>query len=186
MRMWVFGAGLLFLVVLTLACSSATPTAVPTATPISTPPPSATAPATPATLAPATTSLLPPTPVPTSTSAPASTPVPTSTSAPASTPVPTATVGPEPTPTQKEILLNQTLDRIADTASLLRGLDQKRPTDRTFLERNELQAYLLGLFEEEDVEEIVKAEEIFSILGLIPDDLILYDLYIDLFSEQLL
>ena len=77
------------------------------------------------------------------------------------------------------------LNEIAETMEQVRGLELLDEVDRNFMTRSELQIFLMDRLEEEDLEEILVSQEVLSILGLIPQDTDLYQLYLDLFTEQI-
>ncbi len=160
----------ILLVVLCLAaaaaCAQPEPTATPAPTSTATPAPTATPTAT------ATATALP-TPTPTE---PAPSPAGASTPSPFPTPTPTPGVSP---------LLKSALDGIVATVVALRELDLLKDMDQSFMSRAELEAFLKQELEEER-ENILRDQELLSILGLIPQDLDLYELTLGLYTEQVL
>ena len=123
-------------------------------------------------------------PTPTLTPVPAAIPTPTATPVPPPTFTPLPTVPPSPTPTV-ESSLAQTLANITRNIVLQRRLPPLTEIDRNFMTRTELEAFLREKFEEER-EDVLKAQELLTILNLIPKDLDLFHLYLDLLSEQVL
>ena len=119
-----------------------------------------------------------PTPIPTPTSTPIATPTLTPTTVP--TPTPTAT----PTPS-REFLLTQTLADIITNLVQLRRLQPLVEIDSNFNTRTEV-ALLLRAKLEKEREDVLKSQELLTILNLIPEDLDLYQLYLDLLTEQAL
>jgi len=77
------------------------------------------------------------------------------------------------------------LNEIAETMEQVRGLELLDEVDRNFITRSELQVFLTEKLEEEDLEELLISQEVLSILGLIPQDTDLYQLYLDLLTEQI-
>ena len=80
---------------------------------------------------------------------------------------------------------DQVLDDIAESVSLLRGLEPLRAFDRAFMSRSELHSFLEDELKD-DREDILHTQSVWSILGLIPEDTDLFQLYLDLFTEQVL
>lgn len=151
------------------ACGQAEPTVTPTPTSTATPVPTAT---------PTTTPL----PTPTSTVPP---PPPAGTSTPFPSPTPTPTPPPTPTPLGVSPELESALDGIIATVVALRELELLHDVDRSFMTRVELEAFLREELEE-DREEILEDQELLAVLGLIPQDMDLYQLILDLYTEQVL
>ena len=112
------------------------------------------------------------------------TPIPTATPTSTPIPMPTSTATATPTPTA-EFLLEQTLDEITTNLVNLRRLKPVVEFDRNFMTRTELEAFLRGKLEEER-ENVLKSQELLTILNLIPKGLDLYQLYLDLLTEQVL
>jgi len=81
--------------------------------------------------------------------------------------------------------LTLVLNEIAETMEQVRGLELLDEVDRNFITRTELQVFLADKLEEEDLEELLISQEVLSILGLIPQDTDLYQLYLDLLTEQI-
>ena len=91
---------------------------------------------------------------------------------------PTLTPPTTPSPTIPLSLL-ATLDIIQARTAELRGLELLEEVDRSFLARDELEAFLVADLEEEDREDLLKVQQVMAILGLISQDT-------DLYAEQIL
>lgn len=152
---------------------TATPSAIPSATsspePVSSPTPQ------------------PPTSTPTPLPPPASTPTPepTPTFEPAAVILPTAVV-PLGTPTPMAgDSRDRELDAIEYRVNIIRELTSKRPVEREFFDRDELRDLLLELFEE-DREEILEDQKLYSTIGILPKETDLFDLLLGLYGEGVL
>ena len=82
-------------------------------------------------------------------------------------------------------MLTQTLAEIITNLVQLRRLQPLVEIDSIFMTRTELEAILKGKLEEER-EQVLKSQELLTILNLIPENLNLYQLYLDLLAEQAL
>ena len=98
---------------------------------------------------------------------------------------PTLTPTATPSPTIPLSLL-ATLDIVQARTAELRGLELLEEVDRSFLARDELEAFLVADLEEEDREDLLKVQQVMAILGLISQDTDLYQLFLDLYAEQIL
>jgi hypothetical protein len=152
---------------------TATPSAIPSATsspePVSSPTPQ------------------PPTSTPTPLPPPASTPTPepTPTFEPAAVILPTAVV-PLGTPTPMAgDSRDRELDAIEYRVNIIRELTSKRPVEREFFDRDELRDLLLELFEEER-EEILEDQKLYSTIGILPKGTDLFDMLLGLYGEGVL
>jgi hypothetical protein len=129
----------------------------------------------------------PPTPTPTPLPPPTSTPTPEPTPIfkPAAVILPTAVVllG-TPTPMAGDFR-DRKLDAIELRVSIIRELTSKRPVDREFFDRDELRDLLLELFEEER-EEILEDQKLYSTIGILPKETDLFDLLLGLYGEGVL
>ena len=148
------------LLLLVMACIQASPSPAgkPTATPAPTP--------------------AAPTVEPTAT--PTEEAIPTTSQALTPTPTTTPTTAPEPTPTVDPAALYSRV--LMDLASV-RGLIPTEDVTPQFMTREELEATLLEDFEE-NTEDIYHAELFYKILGLIPEEADLHQLFLDLYTEQ--
>ena len=81
--------------------------------------------------------------------------------------------------------LEEVLDGIAARVVELRGLEPLREIDRSFMTREELESFLIAELEESRGD-ILKEQELLAILDMIPKDMDIYQLYLDLYSEQVL
>lgn len=122
------------------------------------------------------------------------TPTHTATAQPTWTPEPTWTPVPTWTPTSTPALTTthatppistSLLDTIFQRVSIIRELEPIEKVVPQFITRGELSTRLMEDLEDER-EEIFKAQELLTILDLIPQDTDLYQLYLDLFAEQVL
>ena len=154
-------AAFLVLVLLSAACTGQQPTELPTTAP-------ATATATPS-----------PSSTPSATIQPTATvtlaPAPTATEAIP----PTATSGPDTVPTPSATVYDEVLGRV----SAIRGLNPTEPVVPQFMTRETLAAELADDLEE-DLEELLKVQEVLRLLELIPRDADLTELLLGLYSEQ--
>ena len=170
-------AVLVAIVLLAAACSDEpSPTPVP-ASPV-------------ATVAPTVT----PQPTPTTTPSPTPTPSPIPTPVP---PTPTPTFVPEPVilPTVTVPLpmarrpatdpLSAALETLGDRASLVRSLFARAPLEREFITREDLSARLLTEFEE-DIDDVLKFEELYEALGILDREASLFDILVAMYSEGVL
>ena len=98
---------------------------------------------------------------------------------------PTLTPTATPSPTIPLSLL-ETLDIVQARTAELRGLELLEEVDRSFLARDELEAFLVADLEEEDREDLLKVQQVMAILGLISQDTDLYQFFLDLYAEQIL
>ena len=162
---------ILALALLAAACSDEpTDTPAPTATtqsttaPTTTPPPSATQPA----AAPTATAAARPTPVAERTPTPAHTPT-------AAGP----TLAPQPTAVD-----TSAYDAVLDGVVELRGLTPVRGIAPQFMDRDELLDTLIEDLDE-DIEDLINTQEVYKLLGLIPQDAELRQLVLDLYTEQI-
>ena len=147
----------------TAAIPSATPEPVPSPTPQ---PPTST-----------------PTPLPPPTFTP--TPEPTPIFEPAAVILPTAVV-PLGTPTPMAgDPRDRELDAIELQVSIIRELTSQRPVEREFFDRDQLRDLLLELFEE-DREEILEDQKLYSTIGILPKETDLFDLLLGLYGEGVL
>jgi hypothetical protein len=94
--------------------------------------------------------------------------------------IPTRTPAPAPADS-----LTATLDSIDSRVAALRELFSLSKLERRFITRDELMAHLHDELEE-DRQEILDAQELYTTLGIIPKDFDLYDLLVRLYSEQVL
>ncbi len=156
------------LLLLLMACTQAQPTETPAPTPSPTPPPATAV----ATTEPTPAPILSPSPTAAATKAPTHTPAPTSTHTPAppSEPLDYPVLGPVYSP-----ILMGTAD--------VRGLDPTEAVVPQLLTREELADYLIKDLEG-NLEDIRNAQEVFKILELIPRNADLYQMYLDLYGEQ--
>ncbi len=169
-----FSAVLLTLIAaLTLLVAGCTPTPGTTASPVAaanTPLPTATLPAavTPAassTAAPSPMATLPPT-------------LAAATTAPSSTPVPAATLSPD---------LALTMRQIESQIETIRGLEMSAPLTQTVKSRSDFGEYMEAEFAEDyPPQEVANDTRILTILDLVPEDLDLYQVLVDLYSSQVL
>ena len=154
-------AAFLVLVLLSAACTGQQPTELPTTAP-------ATATATPS-----------PSSTPSATIQPTATvtlaPAPTATEAIP----PTATSGPDTVPTPSATVYDEVLGRVSE----IRGLNPTEPVVPQFMTRETLAAELADDLKE-DLEELLKVQEVLRLLELIPRDADLTELLLDLYSEQ--
>ena len=154
-------AAFLVLVLLSAACTGQQPTELPTTAP-------ATATATPS-----------PSSTPSATIQPTATvtlaPAPTATEAIP----PTATSGPDTVPTPSATVYDEVLGRV----SAIRGLNPTEPVFPQFMTRETLAAELADDLKE-DLEELLKVQEVLRLLELIPRDADLTELLLGLYSEQ--
>lgn len=157
------------------ACQSAEPTATPTPspTPVATQAPTLAA-------SPTTSPTLTPTPSPTATLTP--TPSPTPSPTPTATPEPTPTPTP-PIPTQAPSL-DEVLDGVARDVSRLRELSPLREIERRFMSVEELHDFVAGEMED-GREDVLATQKLMALLNLIPPDLDLFQLSLDLHAEQI-
>ena len=147
-----------------LLASCTQPTPAPTAEPTLSPSPT-----------PAVATLAPePTAVPTEAQVPGSTPAPTST--PDAAPTSAATTVPTPNP-------GEVYSRILDAVARERGLAPTEDVLPQFMTREELEATLVEDLEE-NAEDILHAELVYKMLGLMTQDSDLYQLLLDLYTEQ--
>ena len=147
------------------------PTATPSAIPSATPSP-----------APETTPTpLPPTSTPTATQ----TPEPTPTFAPAAVILPTDVVHFGTATPMAGDPRDRELDAIEYRVNIIRELSSKRPVEREFFDRDELGDLLLELFEE-DREEILEDQKLYSTIGILPKGTDLFDLLLGLYGEGVL
>ena len=114
---------------------------------------------------------------------PTATPVPTVTPAPTASATPASVVAQPP---EDDSSLRRTLSAIGRRVSLLRGLSPTSDIVPIFMERSELQSFLITKFEEEDREDIFKAQQLMSMLNLIPPGLDLFETLIATYEEQVL
>ena len=151
---------------------------------------------------------VPPTPSPTPTAAPTPTPLPTPTPQPTATPEPTPTPAPTedasaayvttpglailPTPAMPDPAARPTPDPVAkrlDTTEFLtsttRGLYALRPTAREIITREELRAYVIENLDEE-IDDLEEYQQLYRLLGVIGEDVVLYDLMLSLYQESVL
>ena len=181
---------LIVLLLLLVGCSQPDPTPVPPG-----PPPSPFAVPTPI-----PTALPMASPVATLTPEPTSTPTLTPTPTPTRTPTPVPTAGPIvapglailptpalPSPTIAPPVdpLDEQLAGIGFKTSIARGLFAMAPLDRDFINREELTAFLVDELEE-DAEEIYETQELYKTLGIIDEEVVLYDLLLGLYGESVL
>ena len=68
----------------------------------------------------------------------------------------------------------------------LRNLELLEDVDRIFMTRVELESFLLDRLEQDNREDIENTQKAFSILGLIPPETDLFQLYVELLTEQVL
>ena len=123
-------------------------------------------------------------PTPTSIPTPTFTlvPKPTPTMTPTSTPIPTPTPTLAPTPIEPSAL-NTLLESVLQRVSAIRDLQPTHEIAPQFISREELAGRLMKNLEEER-EELAKDQDLLIVLGLIPQDTDLYQLYLDLLTEQ--
>ena len=81
--------------------------------------------------------------------------------------------------------LTDVLDEIALTTVMLRGLEPLWEVDRNMMTRTQLAAFLREKLEE-DRENLSKQQEVLAVLDLVPEGMDLYQLYLDLYGEQVL
>ena len=99
-------------------------------------------------------------------------------------------VGPSDTSTtpEKSLVVSNTtqeLEVITDHVIGIRGLDLLGPLDSNRMSRDELRDFLLESFREDfPLETAAIDEEILQLLNLIPKDLDLFELYVDLYSAE--
>ena len=136
--------------------------------------------------------ILSPTPQP-PTSTPTPLPPPTFTSTPEPTPIfePAAVILPTavvllgtPTPMAGDPR-DRELDAIELRVNIIRELTSQRSVDREFFDRDELRDLLLELFEE-DREEILEDQKLYSTIGILPKETDLFDLLLGLYGEGVL
>ena len=136
--------------------------------------------------------ILSPTPQP-PTSSPTPLPPPTFTSTPEPTPIfePAAVILPTavvllgtPTPMAGDPR-DRELDAIELRVKIIRELTSQRSVDREFFDRDELRDLLLELFEE-DREEILEDQKLYSTIGILPKETDLFDLLLGLYGEGVL
>ena len=166
---------LVAVVLLAAACSDEPPPTPLPPSPVATIAPTATAQSTP-TATPSPTVTPTPTPVP---------PTPTPTFVPAPVILPTVTV---PLPMLRRPAtdpLSGTLETLGDRASLVRSLFARRPIEREFITREDLSKRLLDEFEE-DLEDVLKFEELYEVLGILSRDESLFDILVAMYSEGVL
>ena len=133
---------------------------------------------------------LQPAPSPTPTAPPAATavlddptPAPADEPSPPSTPA-LATQAPSPTPEPGPPVDPQAVySRVLADLARLRGLPPTEAVTPQFLTRDELQARLLENLEE-NAEDILHAEILYKMLGLISQDADLHQLFLDLYTDQ--
>jgi hypothetical protein len=152
------------------------------------------------------------TPEPTATTVATSSPEPVSsptpqppTSTPTPLPPPTSTPTPEPTPIFEPAAVilptaivplgtptpmagdprDRELDAVELRVNVIRELSSKGPVDREFIDRDELGDLLLELFEE-DREEILEDQKLYSTIGILPKETDLFDLLLGLYGEGVL
>jgi hypothetical protein len=161
---------ILAVLLLAAACSDEpVPTTVPTAIPTSTQTPT-----------PAPT--LTPTPTPTP-----EVPTPTPTFSPGAVILPTVEVPvrtPTPVPSAEQLLARK-LDIIGFKTSILRGLSASGPVERAFVTKDELRA-LVAQDMEEDREETLLTQKLYTILGILEPDVDLFDLMAGVFTDIVL
>ena len=126
-----------------------------------------------------------PTPTTTSTPPPTATaaPVPTSTASPTQAPPTTATPSPPTAPTeapQSGVVYNRILDRVEN----IRGLSHSEAIVPQSMSREEL-ADSLNEELEEARDDLLKSQELYRLLGLIPQDADLSQLLLELYGEQI-
>ena len=92
---------------------------------------------------------------------------------------PTATSGPDTVPTPSATVYDEVLGRV----SAIRGLNPTEPVVPQFMTRETLAAELADDLKE-DLEELLKVQEVLRLLELIPRDADLTELLLDLYSEQ--
>ena len=124
---------------------------------------------------------------PTATAAPAPTPTASSTQAPPTTatpsPAPAPTLAPSRTPTeapQSGVVYNRILERVEN----IRGLSHSEAIVPQSMSREELADSLSEEFEEAR-DDLFKSQELYRLLGLIPQDADLYQLLLELYGEQI-
>lgn len=128
----------------------------------------------------ATTTALPPTetvaPPPTSTTVP-----PTATLPPTATTAPTPTAG-----TRADEMDDPLFARLIDQAEVVRELDSRAPVQFERMSRSELRERLQKDIEEQvSPEEIAAEDALLKLLGLIPDETDLEELFLDLYESQI-
>lgn len=107
---------------------------------------------------------------------------PPETTTPTTEPGPTTTTLPAGTESLPEDIRRQIADLIATTEDL-RGLSFTRPPTITVLSDDELEARVRQSFEE-DLAEAAVDDALYTLLGLLPGDVDLLELYTDLYGEQ--
>ena len=132
-----------------------------------------------------------PTPTTTSTTPPTATAAPTPTASPTQAPPTTATPSPAPAPTlapsrtpteapQSGVVYNRILERVEN----IRGLSHSEAIVPQSMSREELADSLSEEFEEAR-DDLLKSQELYRLLGLIPRDADLYQLLLELYGEQI-
>lgn len=124
-----------------------------------------------------------PTPRPTATPVPAHTPAPTFVPPPVILPTPVP-AEPTATPTSSE-QLSRKLDAIALRTASVRGLSFDALVEREIVDGEEARALLAENFEE-DRDDIEKEEALLATLGAIEEEVVLYDLLLDIYGEIVL
>ena len=84
------------------------------------------------------------------------------------------------------LALDDALEEISARVVALRELEPLREVDRAVLTRLELRDFLTTELEKEGLDEILRTQVLLSLLGLIPYDTDLFQLTIDLITEQAL
>jgi hypothetical protein len=81
--------------------------------------------------------------------------------------------------------LLKSADEVLEAVSEIRGLEPKNPIKKGLSTREEILSYLKQRIEKEfPLEEILAEERLLKRLGLIPEDLVLYDFMLELLTEQ--
>jgi len=78
------------------------------------------------------------------------------------------------------------LRHVEDTIPDLRGLNPLRKVDMAFMSRQELADFLASDLDEYDKASILKVGELMAVMELIPEDVDLFELVLDLYEEQIL
>ena len=94
-----------------------------------------------------------------------------------------------PLPSQDEFIpaeVRAQMDQIQDEVVLLRGLQPTGPVERGLLSENELRQYVLDDFLSDYSQEEARDDaRVLALLGLLDADFELFDLYLDLYSENI-
>ncbi len=126
---------------------------------------------------------------PTATAAPVAV-APTATPSPLPTPSPTASPSPSPTltlPSPTPAPPSPAIAAVFAQAAAVRGLTAKAEVPLGFLSREEVRPYLAKITERDlDKEDLAKEKALYVTLGLLDPDEDLYELFLDLETEQVL